>query len=54
MTDALAALRAYAYTRGLRLTEVAADVLARKVRLTPREPIPSQGDDPDISDNQEE
>jgi hypothetical protein len=34
MTDALAALRAYAYTEGRRLIDVAADVLARKVRLS--------------------
>jgi GAF domain-containing protein len=33
MTGALAALRAYAYARGLRLDEVAADVVARRVRL---------------------
>lgn len=46
MTDALAALRAYAYTHGRRLTEVAADVLARKVRLSPgppTEPAPHEG-----------
>jgi hypothetical protein len=46
MTDALAALRAYAYTHGRRLTEVAADVLARRVRLSPgppTDPAPPEG-----------
>jgi hypothetical protein len=55
MTDALAALRAYAYTRGRRLTEVAADVLARKVRLSPSSaagPAHHEGDDPASSENQ--
>jgi hypothetical protein len=35
VTDALAALRAYAFTRGRRLGEVAADVLDRRIRLSP-------------------
>lgn len=35
MTDALATLRAYAYTQGRRLSDVAADVVARRVRLAP-------------------
>jgi hypothetical protein len=35
VTDALAALRAYAFTRGLRLEDVAADVVARRIRLSP-------------------
>jgi GAF domain/ANTAR domain len=34
VTDALAALRAHAYTRGLRLSDLAADVVARRVRLS--------------------
>jgi hypothetical protein len=34
MTDALAALRAHACRRGLRLSDVAADVVARRVRLS--------------------
>ena len=60
MTDALAALRAYAYTRGRRLTEVAADVVERKVRLFPRSPslpinpVPPIGVDPASSSDQEE
>ncbi len=33
MSDALAALRAHAYTRGRRVTDLAADVVARRVRL---------------------
>jgi hypothetical protein len=33
VTDALAALRAYAFTRGRPLGDVAADVLGRRVRL---------------------
>lgn len=35
VSDALAALRAYAYVRGQGLAELAADVLARRVRLDP-------------------
>jgi hypothetical protein len=35
VTDALAALRAYAFTHGRRLGEVAADVLDRRIRLSP-------------------
>jgi hypothetical protein len=46
MTDALAALRAYAYTRGRRLTDVSADVIERKVRLLPGSPS--------VNDDQEE
>jgi len=34
VTDALAALRAYAFTRGRPLGAVAADVLARRIRLS--------------------
>ena len=34
VTDALAALRAYAFTRGRRLGDVAADVLDRRIRLS--------------------
>ena len=54
MTDALAALRAYAYTRGRRLTEVAADVVERKVRLFPGPRNPSFDVDPASSNDQEE
>ena len=60
MTDALVALRAYAYTRGRRLTDVAADVVERKVRLFPRSPslpinpVPPIGVDPASSSDQEE
>lgn len=35
VTDALAALRAYAFTRGRRLGDVATDVLDRRIRLSP-------------------
>jgi hypothetical protein len=35
VTDALAALRAYAFTRGRRLGDVATDVLERRIRLSP-------------------
>jgi hypothetical protein len=35
VTDALAALRAYAFTHGRRLGDVAADVLDRRIRLSP-------------------
>lgn len=35
VTDALAALRAYAFTRGRGLGDVAADVLDRRIRLSP-------------------
>jgi hypothetical protein len=35
VTDALAALRAYAFTRGRGLGDVAADVLGRRIRLSP-------------------
>jgi hypothetical protein len=35
VTDALAALRAYAFAHGRRLADVAADVLDRRLRLTP-------------------
>jgi hypothetical protein len=35
VTDALAALRAYAFTRGRPLGDVAADVLSRRLRLSP-------------------
>jgi hypothetical protein len=35
VTDALAALRAYAFTHGRRLGDVAADVLGRRIRLSP-------------------
>jgi hypothetical protein len=60
MTDALAALRAYAYSRGRRLTDVAADVVERKVRLHPGSPIlparsvPPVNVDPASSNDQEE
>jgi hypothetical protein len=46
MTDALAALRAHAYARGRRLSDLATDVLARKVRLGPGSAPPSPGPDP--------
>jgi len=35
VTDALAALRAYAFSHGRPLSDVAADVLSRRIRLTP-------------------
>jgi hypothetical protein len=35
VTDALAALRAYAFTHGRRLGDVSADVLGRRIRLSP-------------------
>lgn len=57
MTDALAALRAYAYTEGRRLSDVAADVLARKVRLSPSSPsgpCTTERDDSGSPGNQEE
>ena len=54
MTDALAALRAHAYTRGLRLSDVAADVVARRVRLSagdaPASHAPQGGISPDDAD----
>lgn len=54
ITDALAALRAHAYTRGLRLSDVAADVVARRVRLCAGDMPPSRsplgGISPDDAD----
>ncbi len=46
MSDALAALRAHAYTRGRQVTDLAADVLARRVRLDadPPRPVRPQGE----------
>jgi hypothetical protein len=41
--DALAALRARAYVTGQRLSDLAVDVLARRVRFAPAEPAPPQG-----------
>jgi hypothetical protein len=44
MSDALAALRAHAYTHGRSLADLAADVLARKVRLDPGAVWPAADD----------
>jgi GAF domain len=46
MPDALAILRARAYARGQRLTDLAADVLARQVRLDPGPPGADQWNAP--------
>jgi len=53
MTDALAALRAYAYTRGRRLADVAADILARRVRLSPGPPADSSPGEGHQSEDEE-
>ena len=42
ITDAFARLRAYAYANDLRLTDVAGDIVARRLRLNPG-PGPSPG-----------
>jgi AmiR/NasT family two-component response regulator len=41
IADAFIRLRAYAYTRDLRLTDVARDIVARRLRLS-SDPGPSQ------------
>lgn len=42
LEDALAALRAHAFHQDRRLGEVAADVVARRLRLSPRRPSPDR------------
>jgi hypothetical protein len=42
IADAFLRLRAYAYVNDLRLTDVARDIVARRLRLYP-DPGPSQG-----------
>lgn len=46
MPDALAALRARAYVTGQRLSDLAADVVARRVRLAPGQGAPQDGPEP--------
>jgi hypothetical protein len=46
VTDALAALRAHAYAHGLRLSDLATAVVARRVRLGPDSPSPSSPSPP--------